>query len=677
MNISPAFKTVAPPYQQLTNKDETVCNVSKQSATGSSSVSLAPFTHRTHSSSIDPSLACQTPVGDRAVETKTEPSCQKKSVTIDDERTGRIKKADRIKATKELHSLLKDTENLEDLTNDKILDLIKKGADVNAKIKNSGKKTALHLVALRGNKRIIERLVAAKADVNARTEADYTVMQYAHKSGSITPLIRLMVNAGFKIDAPCDDYGATMLIHAAREHNWELVEFLLDNGADINDQIDANGTVFHLAARLGQLDKIEMLIKHVKDVNVRDNNGQTALHLVAKSGHREILDKLLELNADVNVRDNNGQTALHLVAKSGHREILDKLLELNADVNAQDNNGRTPLYLLTRANGQLDTIKYFMNTLINNQADIKHRDLDGRTPLAFLVKSLRDQNAIKYVIDTLTERKADINACDLRRFTPLHFAASHGKLDVFNYLLEKGADKCARTISGEMVLELAESNGQNTAKMLESLYNDGLDVSAPCDSMGGTPIAYAAQNRQWKLFDFLISRGAKIDAWQNEATLFTPLHNAALNDQKDIVSELLKRKAKVNLPNIDGYAAIHFAVTNREGQLPTQKNLADRHSILVDLIKHEEKVDINAQDKHGKTALHIAVLQDSVEMVEELLKQGADFNILDEKNKTAFDYCRRYKPVFNSVLLNVKGEVCKLMEEKNADVSGKAGSCRN
>ncbi|WP_257264173.1 ankyrin repeat domain-containing protein [Endozoicomonas sp. ONNA2] len=640
MNISAAPRTL---YGQLANnKDVTACDASKQSATGSSSVSLAPCTHRTHSSGIGPSLTCQTPVGDRAIETKTEPPCQKMSVTIDDERTGHIKKADRKKATKEFHSLLKDTENLEDLTNDKILDLIKEGADVNTKIKNSGKKTALHLVAARGNKRIIELLVAAKADVNARTSADYTVMQYAHKSGSVTPLIRLMVNAGFKIDAPCDDYGATMLIHAAREHNWALLEFLLDNGADINDRIDDNGTVLHLAARLGQPDKMEMLIKHVEDVNVRDNNGQTVLHLVAESGQRE---------------------------------ILDQLLELNADVNAQDNNGRTPLYLLTCANGQLDTIEYFMKTLIGKQADINHRDKDGRTPLAFLVKHLRDQNATKYVIDTLTDCKAaDINALDSHGFTPLHFAAENGELDVFKHLINKGANKWARSNTGKTVLEIAESRGFNTAKMLETLYGAEYDVdviNASCDSEGGTAIAYAARNRQWKLLDTLISRGARIDAWQNESGQSTPLHCAAAKGEKDIVRELVKRNADVRLPNAQGNLAIHHALLDDDFPWRSKKSMGDRLDILAELIE-KGNADINARGYQGATALHIAARGGMVEIVAELLKRGADFNILDDDNKTAYDL------TFDSLFFyckppEVKMKIRELIKEYSADVSGKSG----
>ena len=55
----------------------------------------------------------------------------------------------------------------------------------------------------------------------------------------------------------------------------------------------------------------------------------------------------------------------------------------------------------------------------------------------------------------------------------------------------------ARTNTGMMVLDVAKSNGQNTAKMLESLYNARINVHAPCTSEGATMLVCAVQNGQW------------------------------------------------------------------------------------------------------------------------------------------------------------------------------------
>ncbi|MBO9496787.1 ankyrin repeat domain-containing protein [Thalassotalea sp. G20_0] len=647
MNVT-AFSSERSGYQEFTN-NEKICGASTQSATGSSTVSLAPGKQSGYTSQIDPSenLPLQIPVCKREVEIKTESFCPKefdtKGGVKDHERTGPIKKSEIKKATTELHSAITNTENLEDLTNDDILALIAKGADVNAKTKLSGKKTALHLAAVRGNQRIIELLVnEARADVNLKDEFGTTVMACAFLYGAkITPLIPCMVKAGFDIHACCGGKGAgTMLAHAARGKNWELVELLLANGADPNDRINNNETALHLAVRLGLPEIIDMLMKYKADINAKTND--------------------------------EGRTALHLVAESGQREILDKLLQHEANANALDNDERTPLYLLTCADGQLKTFQYFMDTLINLQDDVDHRDIGRSTPLSILVNRLEHQDALEYAINTLLQRAADIDAQNGGGYAPLHFAAVNGKLEAFSQLIEKGANMYAKTNRGMMVLDLAMDNSHSFAtKILEILVNAKFDVKAPCDSAGGRTIAYAIENRKWKMVDSLIVRGADIDAWKNEKSQYTPLHYAALMDQKDIVRELLERRAKANIRSIEGNTALHYAVSASDWDY--QEDWTVRLAILADLIENG-KVEINAQNKYGATALHIAASQGSIDMIRELLMRGADFNILDEKKMTAFDHCNRFEYLFGIPLEKVsrkeKANACKYMIEHNADVRG-------
>ncbi|WP_422462900.1 MULTISPECIES: ankyrin repeat domain-containing protein [unclassified Endozoicomonas] len=347
-------------YQQLPHED--VCDASTEPKTSSSSVSLAAFAHHTHSLSINPSqgLTCQTPVGNRAIEPETEPLWPNnyitKAWTKAHGQTGKKTKADSKQATKDLHDALIFTENPEDLTNDDILGLIEKGANINAKTKYYGKETALHLAALRDSKRIIELLVNKGADVNAKTSYGWTVMQCAHKNGSITPLIRCMVNAGLKIDARCDNCGSTMLAHAAREHSWELVEFLLGKGARVNAEINIRGTALHLAVREGRQDVIKMLmLKRKANPGLPSIRGRSAIHYAVMDrgfadlptsenlAHRQsILVELIESKkVDINARDERGITALHIAASGGYIVMIPELLKRGADFNLLDKDNMT------------------------------------------------------------------------------------------------------------------------------------------------------------------------------------------------------------------------------------------------------------------------------------------------------------------------------------------------
>ena len=54
-------------------------------------------------------------------------------------------------------------------------------------------------------------------------------------------------------------------------------------------------------------------------------------------------------------------------------------------------------------------------------------------------------------------------------------------------------------------------------------------------------------------------------------------------------------------------------------------------------------MDINCVSESGKTALINAVLVNNIEIAEYLLKTGADKNIKDNKDMTAYDYAIEYE----------------------------------
>lgn len=88
---------------------------------------------------------------------------------------------------------------------------------------------------------------------------------------------------------------------------------------------------------------MEALLEHGADVNGADDEGRTALHYAVWRLEKETVSRLLESGADVNAVDNIGQTALHWAASYGHSEIVMTLLSNGADVNARDNRGKTAL----------------------------------------------------------------------------------------------------------------------------------------------------------------------------------------------------------------------------------------------------------------------------------------------------------------------------------------------
>lgn len=112
----------------------------------------------------------------------------------------------------------------------------------------------------------------------------------------------------------------------------------------------------------------------------------------------------------------------------------------------------------------------------------------------------------------------------------------------------------------------------------------------------------------------------------------TPLHYAAKNENQEYADHLIRLGADGTIQNKFGRTPVHDAAYS--GRLPTLKQLiakipADRiHAVLA--LK-----GIDARPWLGRTALHEACDQGHADIVDELLKAGADITVKDAEGNTA------------------------------------------
>jgi ankyrin repeat protein len=150
-----------------------------------------------------------------------------------------------------------------------------------------------------------------------------------------------------------------------------------------------------------------------------------------------------------------------------------------------------------------------------------------------------------------------------------------------------------------------------------------------------------------KITKWLKKAGSMIDA-QTPDEGSTLLHAAVFNGQYDLVRDLLKRGATVDLHNKEG--SIALMVATEVGDLTCVKILLDhsadvilqnlaginaimqatlhnRHQALRLLLQHRPTKDVNLRDGNGSTALIMAATSDATMCAMELLSAGADVEI--------------------------------------------------
>ncbi|XP_028405944.1 uncharacterized protein LOC114528490 [Dendronephthya gigantea] len=133
--------------------------------------------------------------------------------------------------------------------------------------------------------------------------------------------------------------------------DFDFVESLFKNGADVNSADKTGQTVFHEVARSWNVDVAKFLLNHGANVNQQDQYGRSPLHVAAAVDYAEMVDFLLENGADIDIKTSGeGQTPIHFAAKNDAINSLQMLLGYGADIDGRDSKNRTPLQVAAEMN---------------------------------------------------------------------------------------------------------------------------------------------------------------------------------------------------------------------------------------------------------------------------------------------------------------------------------------
>jgi cytohesin len=176
---------------------------------------------------------------------------------------------------------------------DVALFLLNKGAKIDA---YSCQGTPLHVSSMVGSREVTELLIARGADIDRRDRYGETPLYRAVKYGCFE-----MLSAYDDPRAPMD-HAISPVKHSKKDDFVDVVKLLITAGADVNIQpefssypdnrLKKRSSPLHLAAEKGWNDMVELLLEHGADMDARDWKGWTLLRLAIKNGHRETAEIL-------------------------------------------------------------------------------------------------------------------------------------------------------------------------------------------------------------------------------------------------------------------------------------------------------------------------------------------------------------------------------------------------
>ncbi|KAJ4860600.1 ankyrin repeats (3 copies) domain-containing protein [Trichoderma breve] len=221
------------------------------------------------------------------------------------------------------------------------------------------------------------------------------------------------------------------------------------------------------------------------------------------------------------------------------------------------------------------------------------------------------------VVKQRLENGSDINASDQNGYTPLIVASLGGQFEVATLLVEHGARLDAQTQKGATALVPAAISG--CVELVQLLLDKGVDVEGG-GNPEGTTLQVAAYYGHADVVRLLLDHGADIEAKNRSGV--TALVAAFNGEKKDVTKLLIDRGAQVHTCDEDGKTMLIRASAGGDTE-------------IVEQLLAIGKINLNARDKEGRTALEWAT-QNGHEAIVQLLgdaeKDEVDAEGLENKD---------------------------------------------
>ncbi|OIQ38004.1 MAG: hypothetical protein BM563_06950 [Bacteroidetes bacterium MedPE-SWsnd-G1] len=405
-------------------------------------------------------------------------------------------------------------------------------------------------------------------------------------------ILHLLKQKGNDVNKNTHD-GRTYAFWAALRSNFEVLEYLVANGADMNHIDDKGSPVMHFAAGTGVSDTriYDLCIENNKEgIHQKNKYGANVLLYIASNLKDDTLIKYFTSKGiDIHSTDDNGDGIFNYAAKKINQDFLNLLIEMGVDYKSLNNIGGNAF--INASNG--------IRIGINDLEDFKYLESLGLNP------NVTTKNGV----------------------TPLHWAALRDKDGaLITYFIEKGVDVNQADSNGNTAFINAASG--NTLKNIALISKHNADVNTQ-NKEGQTALMKAVQRNSLEVIGYLLSNGADASIKDTEGNSLAHYLIAGYRSNNIVVfNQKLEVLKKIGLD---------FTEQQSKGDnlwhLAVKRN--DMH--LLETVQSLD-VDINVKNADGLTPLHLAAMKATdTKALEYLIKYGADKSATTDFEESVYD----------------------------------------
>ncbi|CAF1267411.1 unnamed protein product [Adineta steineri] len=315
--------------------------------------------------------------------------------------------------------------------------------------------TALFMATLKDRVDVVKYLIKRRALVNVQNRYGVSPLLLCAESGN-RELVQALVEAGADVNiTPQGELaeenllaGQTPLFGAAKKGHVEICEFLINNGADVNAVTMTGATPMYTATEEGHLEVVQLLIRSGADLNCSPKGqiacdlhieNQTPLLVACMRNHETIIRQLVESGADVNAVSERGSSPFLAICQHNNVDLARLLINHGAkhDIEAKNlYDGKINGLIVAAESGSFDILRLLVDAGLDVNYTIEGKgETAGRTPL-FCACAKGFQDIVQYLI----EKGADVNGTEKSGLSCLHIAAAMGHADTVRILCEHGAN---------------------------------------------------------------------------------------------------------------------------------------------------------------------------------------------------------------------------------------------